>query len=107
MRTRSKFLIGLILLTVMLFTASMCGHEVKQIDPIIITDEMVMWAADRFVLLPEHPDTLHFTITGTLDDNTLLVRCDTDSTEHWMEVESAYIPQYYEGNTFTLIQIHQ
>lgn len=103
-KTIAYSLMWIILIATVVMTCGR-GEAVEETEGIIITDELVMWASDRFIILPKHPDTLQFVITGTMDDNTLTVYCETDSTYHWMEVESAYIPQYYEGNSFTLIQI--
>lgn len=91
-------------LTLIVTMFATCGREVKEIDPIIITDELVMWDSDHFVLIPQEPDTLHFVILGAIDDNTIEIYCITDSTTQTMIVESAYTPEYYEGITFKMIR---
>lgn len=81
-----------------------CGHEVREIEPIVITDEVIMWDSDHFVVRPQQPDTLNFVILSAIDDNTLELLCLNDSTIHTMIVESAYTPEYYPGITFNMIK---
>jgi hypothetical protein len=81
-----------------------CGHEVKEIEPIIINEQIIMWDSDHFVIRPQAPDTLFFVIISSIDDNTLELMCLNDSTIHTMIVESAYTPEYHPGITFNMIK---
>ena len=81
-----------------------CGRPVEQEQSIVITDAAIMFDSDRFVILPQEPDTLEYVILGPVDDNTLEIYCITDSTVQYMEVESSYIPQYYDGIVFKMIK---
>jgi hypothetical protein len=101
LKERLRWIVPLIASIVILLVIG-CREE-KQ-EPIIITDELVMFDADHYVILPQEPDTLHFVIIRSVDDNTIEIRCLEDSTYQTMIVESAYTPEYYPGISFTLIK---
>jgi hypothetical protein len=94
-------LMWLILITTAFFT---CGRSPEPEEAIIITEKLIMFDSDHYVILPQEPDTLTFVILGAIDDNTIEIYCIEDSTTQTMIVESAYTPEYYEGITFTMIK---
>lgn len=104
MKAKEVIIVSIMWLSMIAGLVYSCGHEVREVEPIIITDEMVMWDSDHFVVMPQEPDTLTFVILGSVDDNTIEIYCIEDSTTQTMIVESAYTHQYYEGVKFTMIK---
>lgn len=104
MKVRHYILYTLMWLTLIATAFATCGRAPKPEGGIIITDELIMFDSDHYVILPEEPDTLHFVIMGAIDDNLIEIYCITDSTTQRMIVESAYTPEYHPGITFTMIK---
>lgn len=91
-------------LTLIATAFATCGRKPEPQEAIVITNDLIMFDSDHYVILPQAPDTLHFVIIRSIDDNTLEIQCLNDSSFQTMIVESAYTPEYYPGITFTLIK---
>lgn len=104
MKKRYYVLYAIMWLTLIGTAFATCGRAPEPEEGIIITDELIMFDSDHYVILPQAPDTLYFVIIRSLDDNTLEIQCLNDSSYQTMIVESAYTPEYYPGITFTLIK---
>lgn len=84
-----------IILIIILVTLNRGSRKAE--EGIVITDEMIVFPT------PPDTDTLHYTVRGAFDDN-LIILVDQWGYECILEVESAYVPQYYPGVTITLIK---
>lgn len=89
-------------LTLIVAMVMTCGRE--QRGPVVVTDDLVQLDSTHFFIYPEEPDTLNYIVVRAENDNMIKIYCIETADTEYMIVESAYIPEYSPGTTFTMIK---